>query len=166
MTNIKTKIISAFPGCGKTYCFNHMQNQIEGGILDSDSSDFSWIKDENGNNTKERNPDFPNNYINHIKENMGKVGVIFVSSHDVVRKALEENNIQYAIIFPDKQLKDMWMERFRQRGNDDKFIKFISDNWDKFLDEIKAETYPFKIQLPYLDSYNICDLLFPQIDSK
>ena len=57
-----TKVISAFPGTGKTYCYNKLKELgIE--ILDSDSSEFRWIKDENGNNTTKRNPDFPNNTI-------------------------------------------------------------------------------------------------------
>ena len=60
---MKTKIISAFPGVGKTY-FHERNKRIS---IDSDSSHFSWVKDENGNNTKERNPEFQNNYINHIK---------------------------------------------------------------------------------------------------
>lgn len=64
--------------------------------LDSDSSNFSWVKDENGNNTKERNPEFPKNYIEHIKSNIGKVDVIFVSSHKVVREALECYHYVYA----------------------------------------------------------------------
>ena len=64
---MKTKIISAFPGVGKTY-YHERNKEIS---IDSDSSHFSWVKDENGNNTKERNPEFPNNYINHIKENIG-----------------------------------------------------------------------------------------------
>ena len=49
----KTLLISAFPGTGKTYSYEN-SNKI---ILDSDSSKF----DKN---------DFPNNYINHIKENL------------------------------------------------------------------------------------------------
>lgn len=132
-----TFVISAFPGCGKSYCFNHYNGE-DLKILDSDSSQFSWIKDENGNNTKERNPEFPDNYIRHIKENIGKVDIIFVSSHKIVRDALLENNIRTILIYPYKHCKDEWIERFRKRGNNEKFITFISDNWDNFIDEMDA----------------------------
>ena len=37
----ETKIISAYPCCGKTYAFENYQDIYS--ILDSDSSDFSWI---------------------------------------------------------------------------------------------------------------------------
>jgi hypothetical protein len=146
-----TKIISAFPACGKSYSYKNRQNLFSG-ILDSDSSEFSWIKDENGNNTKDRNPDFPNNYIQHIKDNIGKVEIIFVSSHDVVRKALKDNNIDYTLVYPGQSLKEEWIERFKYRGNDEKFIDFISKNFDKFIDEMDNETFPTKVKLPY--NYN------------
>ena len=67
-----TIIISAFPACGKTYFFqNHSEETI-----DSDSSLFNWIIGEDG--LKTRNPNFPNNYIQHIKEQLGKYKFIFV----------------------------------------------------------------------------------------
>ena len=98
---MKTKIFSVFPACGKTWLCEH-QKQYDLKILDSDSSRFSWIVEEtedphyavidNGemkpvvNKTKTRNPDFPANYIKHIKENMGQYDYIFVSSHASVRE--------------------------------------------------------------------------------
>jgi hypothetical protein len=87
--NFKTKIISAFPGVGKSVYHSKYPDIT----LDSDSSNFSWIKDDNGNNTEERNPDFPKNYIEHIKSNIGKYKYIFVSSHKEVRNALFDNCI-------------------------------------------------------------------------
>lgn len=131
---MKTIIISAFPACGKSYLF---ENQSEYGIscLDSDSSEFSWVKNNKGENTKTRNPNFPNNYIEHIKDNIGKVDFIFVSSHNQVVAALNQNNIKYVKVQPSKKCKLEWIGRFWERGNDDSFIKFISSNWDKFTND-------------------------------
>lgn len=142
-----TMIISAFPGCGKTYFYENFKDKFKGGILDSDSSEFSWIKDKDGNNTNVRNPDFPNNYIQHIKDNSGKVDIIFVSSHEVVRNTLRENNIKYILVYPDKSLKEEWIERFKNRGDNDKFINFISSNWDNFIDEMINEEYSINFKL-------------------
>lgn len=138
MINKPTIIVSAFPACGKSYMFNNY-NDKPFTMLDSDSSEFSWVKDNNGNNTKERNPEFPNNYIKHIKNNIGKVDVIFVSSHDIVRKALNKNKINFFMIYPDKSMKEEWIRRFKERGNDENFINFISNNWEYFIDEIQDE---------------------------
>ena len=120
-----TKVIAAFPACGKTYCFNRNEDYI---ILDSDSSKFSWMyrkrtKEELDDARKEweatphlmtttsyintikdqeikvRNPEFPKNYIEHIKENIGKVDYIFVSTHEEVRKALTDAGIEFILVY-------------------------------------------------------------------
>lgn len=146
--NMRTAIVSAFPGCGKSFIFNKYNgekynNDKKWKILDSDSSDYSWIKDENGNNTKERNPEFPNNYINHIKENIGKVDIIFVSSHEIVRQALKDNKIRFFLVFPENNLKDDFIQRYKNRGNDETFINFISNNWNNFINEMENENDDF-----------------------
>ena len=155
----KTFVISAFPACGKSYCYNNYQDEFS--MLDSDSSDFSWIKDAKGENTKVRNPEFPNNYMEHIKRNIGSVDIIFVSSHEAVRKALSENNIDTVIVYPNKNLKKEWIRRFENRGNDKEFIDFISNNWDNFINDIENEDNKFyKYELKKNDSY--IDLEFLQ----
>lgn len=99
-----TIIISAFPACGKSYMYNNYNGKPYS-MLDSDSSKFSWIY-ENGIKTDKRNPNFIADYMNHIKENIGKVDVIFVSSHAGVRKALRENNLKYIMVYPSLDMKD------------------------------------------------------------
>ena len=75
---METKIYSVFPACGKTWLCEH-QEQYGLKILDSDSSQFSWIINEVEDNEyviidggemkpltykeKIRNPEFPANYI-------------------------------------------------------------------------------------------------------
>lgn len=135
---MKTIIISAFPGTGKTYFYEKYKNS-DIKVLDSDSSNFSWIKDKNGNNTTKRNPDFPQNYINHIKENIGKADIIFVSSHDIVRQSLYDNGIKYIVAYPDNDCKDEYLERYRNRGNTEEFINMMNKNWDKFINGMKND---------------------------
>jgi hypothetical protein len=132
---METRIISAFPGVGKTYY--HERNK--GISIDSDSSHFSWVKDSEGNNTKERNPEFPNNYINHIKENIGKYKYIFVSSHEEVRNSLKENGIKYYLIYPSKTRKKEFIQRYIQRGSPEGFVNLISENWDSWIGKIEEE---------------------------
>ena len=129
-----TKIISAFPACGKTYVFDNFKDKV---ILDSDSSKFSWVI---VNNQKVRNPDFPENYINHIKENIGKVDYILVSTHDNVRKALEEAGIDFYLVYPDRSLKEEWIGRCFLRGSGEKFCQLIADNWDNWMDGLEEDS--------------------------
>lgn len=124
---MKTKIYSIFPACGKTWLYEH-QEDYDLKILDSDSSQFSWIYtniDENGNTIrgikKVRNPDFPNNYIKHIKENIGKYDCIFVSSHAAVREALDKEGIDFTIVYPMPMCKAEWVGRcfIREKNGED-----------------------------------------------
>jgi hypothetical protein len=138
MTQMKnTKVVSGFPAVGKSV----LTKESDLIVLDSDSSMFSWIREG------ERHPDFPENYIAHIKENIGKADYILVSSHDIVRKALEENGIDYTLVYPSIELKEEYLERYRSRGNDDKFIAFIGGKWDDFITDIENETFPKKVKL-------------------
>lgn len=145
---INTMIIAAFPGCGKSYTVKHEAEKFNG-VIDSDSSNFSWIKDKNGHNTNERNPDFPKNYIEHIKENIGKVEVIFISSHKAVRKALEKENINYILVYPNIFQKKDYIKRYTERGNNPAFIKNVQEHWEEWIEDCDDETFPTKIKLPY-----------------
>lgn len=133
-----TKVISGFPGIGKSYVTKEYGEDL---ALDSDSSSFSWT------NAETRHPDFPDNYISHIKSNIGKVNYILVSSHKVVRDALRENHIPYTLIYPSTELKDEYLQRYKDRGGDDKFVEFISTNWSKFISDMRNETYPDHVVL-------------------
>lgn len=133
-----TKIISAFPACGKTYVFENFKDKI---ILDSDSSKFSWVfvGDE-----KVRNPDFPQNYINHIKENIGKADYILVSTHENVRRTLEEAGIDFYLVYPERELKEEWIGRCFLKGSGEKFCQLIADNWDTWIDQLDEDSKKHK----------------------
>lgn len=129
-----TKIISAFPACGKTYVFENFKDKV---ILDSDSSKFSWVIVA-GQNV--RHPDFPQNYINHIKENIGKVDYIFVSTHDNVRRALEDAGIDFYLVYPEKSLKEEWIGKCFLRGSGEKFCQLIADNWNNWMEGLEEDS--------------------------
>lgn len=124
-----TKIVSAFPGTGKTYFCNHTNLKV----TDSDSSNYSRIK----KNVK--NPDFPNNYIIHIKDCIGRFDIILISSHEVVRTALGKEELEYSLVYPCIGLKKDYIERFKQRGSSKEFITLVSDNWNKWISELEQQ---------------------------
>lgn len=145
MKNEKTLIISAFPGCGKSYCANKESNKFNG-VCDLDSSSYSHIK------TGELNPDFPNNYIKAIKEKYesGDYEIIFVSTHEMVRNALQKAELPYVLVYPNLFQKKDYIQRYKKRGNDKKFISLISGNWEEWINSCRLEEYPEKFELPYL----------------
>lgn len=134
----QTKIISGFPGVGKSTLFKQQEDIM---ISDSDSSMFSWIE------PGVRHPDFPGNYINHIKSLIGKVDFVFVSSHDVVREALNEEEVVYTIVYPSKEIKEEYIQRYIDRGNNEGFVKLLQSNYELFIDGIEKEKHPKLVSL-------------------
>ena len=126
----ETMVVSAFPGCGKTHLFNNTDKKI----LDSDSSKFDKTQ-------------FPQNYIEHIKSNIGKCDIILVSSHKDVRDALVKNGIKFTLVYPKRELKDDYINRYIQRGSPPAFIKLLENNWDIWITEMDNQVGCDKIKL-------------------
>lgn len=138
----KPKLILAFPGVGKSYCYRN-QDELGYSILDSDSSHYS--KDRNG----ERHEEFPGNYIQHI-ENVTGVDFLMCSTHKEVRDALIEKNIPFTIFYPDISMKDLYMERFRQRRSPEAFIRLMDEKWEQFVGEVEELTFtPEQIKMGF-----------------
>lgn len=130
-------VISGFPGCGKSHCniYGVTVDGIELTCSDSDSSKFGWIIDAEGK--KVRNPNFIEEYINHIKEKMQEVDIVFVSTHIEVRKALAQEGIEHFLVYPDKSRKEEFLEKYRNRGSDDAFVEMLTECWEEWIDDIE-----------------------------
>ena len=153
-------VISGFPGIGKSYFANHRGSYS---VIDVESSDYSWIKKPDG--TKERNPLFPQNYIDYIKSLFGKYTYILVSSHEVVRQALHDEGIEFSILYPDPSLKEIYLKNYKDRGNDEAFIKMMDEKWDDFIKSIKMDKCKSKFALKenvYLKDFAI----FTRVDQS
>ena len=138
----KTMVLAGYPGVGKSVYFKENKGTL---VSDSDSSLFSWVETPEG---KVRNPDFPNNYIEHIKRCIdNNYSIVFVSTHKDVLKALYENSIAFTVVYPARNLKEEYLKRYRERGSDEGFINLMDRMWDQFHDDIdKLEKVP-KIEL-------------------
>ena len=119
-------VVSAFPATGKTTLFNKLKDKYD--VLDSDSSTFD----------KEH---FPENYIEHIKNNLDTADLILVSSHKDVREAMTKAGIDYDYILPHPSLKEEYIGRCWLRGNDENFIKLIDKFWDEWTDVSGIDNY-------------------------
>ena len=121
-----TMLVSAFPGTGKTYLVNHDAYLGCFSIMDSDSSKFD-------------KSNFPQNYIAHIKENIGIKSHILISSHKEVRAALVLHSLPFVLVYPDISLKEEYIGRYKKRGNSDVFIKLINDHWEEWISELTIQ---------------------------
>lgn len=119
-------ILSGFPGVGKTHFFKDEITLSKRIVMDSDSSKFDKKY-------------FPSNYIQHIKDHMNRADIICVSSHKDVRDALVANKMSFFLIYPDKSLKEEYLDRYRKRESNKNFIQLLSDNWNTWIDELREQ---------------------------
>lgn len=130
---MKTRVVSGFPGVGKSTLFGQAGNLT---ILDSDSSKFSWADEAE----RIRHPQWPANYIDHIRENQGKADIILVSSHDVVRDALIQAGIEFELVYPALEMKAEYIKRYIDRGNSPAFVKLLEVNYDVWITGLMKQT--------------------------
>ena len=45
--------------------------------------------------------------------------------------------------------KNDYIQRYRNRGNSESFIRKVDTNWNEWINECRMEEYPIKIELPY-----------------
>lgn len=122
-----TMVIAGFPGVGKTTATNLLKEKGIA-VLDSDSSKFDKQY-------------FPTNYIKHIQSVLdeGKTDIIFVSTHAEVLSAMQEANIEFAIVYPDVNLKEIYLERYRKRNTPQALIDKIDENWFDWIISLKEK---------------------------
>ena len=152
---MSAKVFSVFAGLGKTYVGKKYPN-----VLDLQSSpyrfDYTNAKKEDYEKLKEIpnrkvNPNWPNNFINAIKEASNKYDVILVASSPDIRNILEQNNINYTFVLPSKGSKEILLERYKSRGNSQELINLVMRYFDTW--SYKKEDYNCPLVILEKDKY-------------
>lgn len=123
-----TRVVAAWPGTGKSTMSAKYSN-----ISDLDSSYFDKAS-------------FPGNYIAQIKLQEARFGT-FVSSHLDVRNAMVEAGIDFWLVYPIRECKAEYLQRYRDRGSPQSFIELLDKNWDAWIAECEQQTASYKIRL-------------------
>lgn len=144
----KTWLISAFHGCGKTTASRTLKGQIN--VIDLESLSFL-------------NSNFPQNYIEHIKENIGKQDVILVSAHETVRKALNKEGLEYFLFYPSMRRKDEFLDLYYRRGNSEAFINTLDKHFESVLENCQNDSSPNKIELNKEGEFLLTNSIFQKI---
>ena len=139
-------VICGFPGIGKTYFKNHM-SKLE--VHDSDSSQFHWLEN------KEPHPEWPNNYIDHIKS---LDGIVLCSTHENVLDALDEAGIEYFLVFPMEKAKATYLNRFRNRGSSTQFMERLNENWESWIKGLENRNIPGMRKLRLIEGQTLCSV--------
>lgn len=152
---MSAKVFSVFAGLGKTYVGKKYSN-----VLDLQSSpcryDYTNVKKEDYERIKEIpnrkvNPNWPNNFIDAIKEASNKYDIILVSSSPDIRELLEQNDIDYTFILPSKDSREILLERYKKRENGKELINLVMGYFDTW--SYKKEDYNCPLVILDKDKY-------------
>lgn len=173
-------IISGFPLVGKTYLSKIKDNPdskkfFPFNAFDLESSDFSWIMDEDCN--KVRNPAFPDNYAEYLENTFIKgyecnnIDIVLTSSHGKVQQALVDKGIKFIMAYPENNeaIKQAWLDRFDHREYNGFTREFLESNFEKFIEEGEAFSKKYNIPMFYLRGNEtlydkIADIVFLWMD--
>ena len=156
---MSAKVFSVFAGLGKTYVGEKYPN-----VLDLESSPFRYdytnVKKEDYEKIKEKpnrkiNPNWPNNFIDAIKEASNKYDIILVSPSPDIRELLEQNDIDYTFILPSKDSREILLERYKKRENSQELINLVMVYFDTWSYKEEAYNCPLVIldKDKYLEDY-------------
>lgn len=140
----RTILIAGFGAIGKTTLASKYKN-----ILDLESSSFKYIIDDElkklrveerkGLKNRKLNPEYPDNYYEAIIENLNKYDIVLISMHNEIIKKLEDNNIDYIVVYPKEDMIDEIIERCIARGNIEDFLSGVKDAYYRLYPSEKAK---------------------------
>jgi guanylate kinase len=138
-------IISGFAGIGKTTLAQEQPNKF----VDLESSNFKWVipqeqlemsVEERKGLPKEQSPEWPENYISEMTKLSDEGKTVFISMDPQVRSILQERGIEFKLAYPSKDSKETYVQRLKQRGNNDKFVELIEVNFEKWIDDLEIQS--------------------------
>lgn len=118
-----TAVVAAFPATGKTYLASRNGHRF----WDSDSSRFSWSE------PGVRHPEWPENYLAHIREGIEHQIDTLVSTHAEVREVLHEAGIPFTLVYPSEDQRDDYIARLNGRGSPPRLVTLIAGHWDEWI---------------------------------
>lgn len=139
-------IIAGWAGIGKTTLAKKYSN-----VIDIESSPFKWdytgmdpgdYEKMKGRKDRIPNKNFPQNYINAVKEAEKRYDVVCVWCHpEQIFPHYDKNGIDYIICYPSKDAIVEYEDRMRGRGNSEEFIAGVMNSFDKRWEEFLSNPH-------------------------
>ena len=136
-------IIAAHSGTGKTYLATNNPKRF----VDLESRPFKYFL-ENANDGGEADkanteyisrPGWRLDYVKAVKEVLSSDKIVLIPSDSRVLALLREENIPYLLVYPERNAKEEYRNRFIGRGNSEEFLNIFIEGWDIFLDILERD---------------------------
>lgn len=155
--NLKAcKVIVCGPAIGKTYLAEHDKRfvDLDGerakykyGLFNATNKELESSKLKRGAIVNKDSIEFA---IKRLNESLANGKCVLLSYHEKILKYLDDNKIEYCLIYAGKNLANEYAERMKKRGNNLEFITQMTNanDWDRFYDiNIKNTKAKYKIEL-------------------
>ena len=120
----KTIVCAAWCGTGKTYVCN--QTNISAVEIEY------WKYKDKGLQKK---------YIKDVKNQIGKVDYILISSDPEGVKLLQRKGFDIILVYPENELRNEYLDRYIDRDSSCDFIGAFMKYWNAWLNEFKEQKY-------------------------
>ena len=159
MEHKRPLIISGFGGIGKTMLAKKYKN-----VIDLESSRYQYITPQDSHYDtekskaslqREKNSDYPENYVSAIKDAMTKYDVICIRYNGTKEvNFLDTYGIDYIVCHPAKRaFYNHYIKRFRERGNTEEFIEVIK----RYFEICYTKSKPLKDKIVLRDNQTLED---------
>jgi len=138
-------IIAAHAGCGKTTLAAMHPDKV----IDFVAMPYKYYLDDDFDEGKSEGAkanfdnvmreDWPWNYVRAIKEVLGDGKVIVIPSDFRVLLLLGGEGIPYTLCYPAREAKEVYRQRYFDRGNSEEFLDIFIGGWDNFLDLLESD---------------------------
>lgn len=142
MTRSGRMIIAAYAGTGKSeFCKRYPSEAIDMicmpyKYINLFTKEVSEGEDIKANMDLILRPNWENDYYEEIKRLNSKYPerLIIVPTIKSIMRRLKEDEIPYTVVYPTRDCKEEYRERYINRGNNQSFLDVFIEGWDVMLD--------------------------------
>lgn len=144
-------IIWAFPGMGKSYAaLNNSES-----IFDCDATRFKYDVNPDTNlhgfllNDCSRKNQYPENYISYVNKFDNLYNYVLINCEPNIFS----NFSDMRVVYPDVSLKAEYLQRYRDRGDNDTFISYMDECFEEMVNYFDSLSCKFKIKIKDSNKY-------------
>ena len=140
------RIIAAFSGVGKSYYCKQNPKAVDVVVMPYKFSNFYEVAVKvEGESTKDhgdlmRLENWQKFYFAALMESYRREPdkVIVSPTVDYVRFRLKVQGIPFLLVYPNRDLKEVYRQRYIDRGNTQEFLDVFIGDWDNWMDTLRS----------------------------